>query len=58
MNDTYIGNIHDDGQDGDEVADDEKYSFEISVHSTELNEAFDFYAKCGDVSMEHCVLCC
>lgn len=50
--------MHDDGQDGDEVAGDEKYSFEISVHSTELNEAFDFYAKCGDVPIEHCVLCC
>lgn len=56
MNDTYIGNMHDDGQDGDEVAGDEKYSFEVTVQSTELNEVFDFYAKCGDISTEHCVL--
>lgn len=56
MNDTYIGNMHDDGQDGDEVAGDEKYSFDVTIQSTELNETFNFYAKCDDIETTHKVL--
>lgn len=53
MNDIYQGMMHDDGLDGDEKANDGKYSYALLISSTVLNEKFDFYAKCGDLVSTH-----
>lgn len=56
LNDTFLGMMHDDGLDGDQKANDGKYSYTATINSTVLNEKYDFYAVCGALTSEHEVL--
>ena len=56
LNDTFLGMMHDDGLDGDQKANDGKYSYTATINSTVLSEKYDFYAVCGALTSEHEVL--